>query len=97
MTVKSARPAPTWHQLAWIALLKYLLLLRHDLTHPTFTAEMARDFCEHHGLDAPPDERAWGALIERASRRDLIVDTLMRAESRHVSRKRAKVVVWRVA
>jgi hypothetical protein len=41
-------------------------------TKITFLTEDARAFAEGRGLQAPPDGRAWGAVMQRAARNGLM-------------------------
>lgn len=38
----------------------------------TFMVEDARDWCYGQGLDKPHDDRAWGAIVRRASGKGII-------------------------
>jgi hypothetical protein len=33
-----------------------------------FTCEQVREYAEAHGIDKPPDKRAWGHVMKRAAR-----------------------------
>ena len=56
-----------WKRLARGFLLEFLSSHRER-----FLAENVREFAEIRGLEAPPDGRAWGAVIQSAARERLI-------------------------
>ena len=58
---------PTWSDMAMEALKQFLANTNED-----FMAEDVRKFAFDHGLPIPPSERAWGAVIRRASIAGLI-------------------------
>lgn len=70
-------------------------LLEYVATHAgSFMAEDVREFAEQRGLDHPPDERAWGSVMQSAARERLIVkDGYAPARSSNLSPK----VQWRPA
>jgi len=56
-----------WSELAWDFLLAF------TKTHSTFMAEDVRSAAALTGaVPAPPDQRAWGAIIQKAARANLI-------------------------
>lgn len=59
------REKPGWAELAY----GYLMLYPHQ----RFMAEDVRRFAERRGLGEPPDARAWGGVMQRASRAKLIL------------------------
>lgn len=78
-----------WQRLARGYLLEYLAL-----TCTTFLAEQFRDFAERRGIEAPPDKRAWGAVLQSAARERLIAKAgCAPALSSNLSPK----VLWRPA
>ncbi|CAB4122657.1 hypothetical protein UFOVP32_49 [uncultured Caudovirales phage] len=46
----------------------YKYLIEFSRTLPLFKGEDARRYAEEQGLPKPPDPRAWGAVLQRASR-----------------------------
>lgn len=59
-----------------------------------FLAEDVREFAEVRGLEAPPDGRAWGAVM-RAAARDRLIDKVGYAPAR--SSNLSPKVQWRRA
>lgn len=43
------------------------------LCEPAFLAEDVREMAERDGFDAPPDGRAWGAVMRQAAREGIVV------------------------
>jgi len=56
-----------WTKLAYEKLLEFLAI--HE---GSFLAEEFRHFAENNGLESPPNARAYGAIITRASREEKI-------------------------
>jgi hypothetical protein len=85
------RVSDGWKARARGYLLEYLATRRRG---DDFLAEVAREFAEGRGMDAPPDGRAWGAVFQSAAREKLIVKAgYSPARSSNLSPK----VLWRVA
>ncbi|MGE3278046.1 MAG: hypothetical protein AB7O67_23285 [Vicinamibacterales bacterium] len=62
--------------------------------HGLFLLEDARLFAERQGLPAPPDKRAWGAVVQMLARRRVLVrDGYAPAASSHGSPK----CLWRAS
>lgn len=80
-----------WRSQARGYLLEFLSLIA---TPEGFLAENVRDYAERHGIDAPPDGRAWGVVFQNAARDRLIVKMgYAPAKSSNLSPK----VLWRAA
>lgn len=76
-----------WKRLARGYVLEYLAAQSES-----FLAEDARAFAERLGFEAPPDGRAWGAVIQGAAREGLIAKVgYAPAKSSNLSPK----VLWR--
>lgn len=58
---------PGWGDEAFRLFEIFLKAIRTD-----FQAEEARSWAEDHGLNPPPDKRAWGGVIRKAVNRGLI-------------------------
>ncbi len=59
-----------------------------------FQTEEARSWAESHGLNDPPDKRAWGGIIRRAAREGLILRAGF-ALANDPKSHRAPSTVWR--
>lgn len=59
----------TWSECA------YTFLLEYARRCGSFTAEDVRKDAEANGVTAPPDPRAWGGIMMRAARANVIVST----------------------
>jgi hypothetical protein len=60
------RVAPQWSEQALDAVRAF------SLTRDHITSEQVRQWAEKDGLSAPPDGRAWGAIMRRAAKEGLI-------------------------
>lgn len=81
--------APAWAERA------YTVFLAYAKVTPRFTAEQMREACADQ-IEAPPQLRAWGGIIQKASRAGIIhFDSwsTMKAANVHCSSAR----VWRSA
>lgn len=65
------REVGDWRGKAAAALRAYIVEARRQ-NILTFMAEDARGWAEKRGLPTPPDKRAWGAVISKASRAGFI-------------------------
>ena len=63
------REVPSWSVQAWGYLLEFLGSVT---TNQQFMAEEVRHFAEKRGFELPPDRRAWGGVIVRASKRGMV-------------------------
>ena len=73
---------PDWKVMASLALYNYAL------THSRFLIEDVRVYADKHGVEAPPDARAWGAVTQGAIRAGFIErDGYAPARSSHLSPK----------
>jgi len=61
------RNAPDWPDRAFVYLVQYTATHRRP-----FTVEVFRLWAKDHGLDDPPDLRAFGGVTQRAIRRNVI-------------------------
>lgn len=83
------RVSEGWQARARGYLLEYLSRNPGD-----FLGEQMREFAEGKGMDAPPDGRAWGAVLQSAARAGLIRKVgYAPARSSNLSPK----VLWRAA
>lgn len=58
-----------WSSNAYAMLVQYA---RHKGSGAHITSEAVRNHCEWFGLPLPPDKRAWGAVMLKASRAGVI-------------------------
>mgnify|MGYP006266456689 CR=1 FL=1 len=82
-----------WSEKAFKMLQRYLQTFEAGYE---FLAEQARLFAEANGLPEPPSKRAWGGIIIRAAKLNLIEST---GKTRKVSNSRAHATpanLWRV-
>ena len=81
--------SPTWSTSAYKMLQKFIG------TVPDFITEDFREYCEANNLPSPPEARAYGGIMQKASRDKIIVPTgewrPMKAKNCHLNPKR----VWR--
>lgn len=59
-----------WSEAAYGYLMRFIACIPPDRR---FMTEQVRQFAYHHGLSAPPSERAWGAVTIRAVKDGKIV------------------------
>lgn len=59
----------SWSDKAFDLLKDYVSLIGKD---SQCTSEMVRHYAESHGLPHPPDKRAWGAVMLKAARANLL-------------------------
>jgi hypothetical protein len=60
------RVEPKWSEQA------FAFLDGYARQHKQFTGEDVREAAEEFGLSIPPDKRAWGGVMQRASRKKII-------------------------
>jgi hypothetical protein len=80
------RVDPSWEAHAW----RYMRAYVRD--HAEFKAEDARAWAYAHGMDAPPDDRAWGGIVQRAAKAGLIRKTGRHGPSK--SSHASPVILW---
>lgn len=56
-----------WSSKAWNLFVRYITEVKRE-----FMTEDVREWAHNMGLPLPPDSRAWGAIIRRASRKGII-------------------------
>ena len=77
-----------WNAKAWKALLSFLIM--HG---DPFMTEDVRRFAYNRGLPSPPSERAWGAIILKAVRQNLVIAIGM-AKVTNVKAHQANAALW---
>lgn len=83
---KAERTRPGWLESAMLSILAF--------PRKEFRVEELRQFAYAHGLDRPPSQRAWGAVIMKARRESMI--TFVRYEAAQGSdMHRQPVSLWK--
>lgn len=80
-----------WQERAYIQLVDYLKLNKGE-----FMAEELREWAEGKGFPEPPHARAWGAIIMRAARANLIRKVRI-GNVKNVKAHNAHAAVWQSA
>lgn len=83
---------PEWSEEAY-ALLKQFIASKTDC----FMCEDVRAYADKKGLPAAPNNRAWGAIIARASRKEKIIKHAGFAQVKNPRAHKANASLWVVA
>lgn len=67
------QPDPKWSDEAFVYLKLFLREYRGE-----FCTDQVRDWATEHGLAEPPNRRAWGSVMLKASRQDVIRKTCIK-------------------
>ena len=87
---------PRWSDRAYALLVRAVSSRQMRNPDQPFMAEEVRAYAENLGLPSPPDPRAWGGVLQRASRAGLIVKAGY-AESSNRQAHLRPTQQWRVA